>query len=99
MIVFRMSDIDINIINDISLELAVFHEKLKNKIYERNGILSEGRVSKYNYFLEKYELRFINKKKLETYSRKIEYINVINIELQANILTYCIIVRIFINVL
>lgn len=91
-IIFRISDIDVNLINDIALELSIFHEKLRNNSFDQNSTHHNGGPSLYIATLEKYELKLINKQKLDKYSKKLDYINVVNVELQTNILTYCIIV-------
>jgi len=102
-IIFKISIIKAKYLKSFTLEIAVFHDKMKYKCFTANGgkkelqpnldIKSQKYFADYINILENFKLKYINKEKLERYLSYVDYENLLTIELQHNVLVICIIVK------
>lgn len=102
-IIFKLSIIKAKYLKSFTLELAVFHDKMKYNCFDPNGGKSlepnrnfneaEKYLPDYINIIENFKLKYINKDKLEKYLGFIDFENLLSIELQHNVLVICIIVR------
>jgi hypothetical protein len=103
-IIFKLSIIKAKYVKSFTLELAVFHDKMKYNCFNPNG----GKINQpnrningtdrflpdYISIIENFKLKYINKEKLEKYLGFVDFENLLSIELQHNVLVICIIVNI-----
>jgi len=104
-IIFKLSIIKAKYLKSFTLELAVFHDKMKYNCFDPNGGKSEipnknlngteKYISDYINIIENFKLKYINKEKLEKYLCVIDFENLLTIELQHNVIVICIIVYYF----
>lgn len=102
-IIFKLSIIKAKYLKSFTLELAVFHDKMKYNCFDPNGGKSDLSIKKLNKtekylpdyinIIENFKLKYINKEKLEKHLGLIDFENLITIELQHNVLVICIIVN------
>ena len=102
-IIFKISVIKAKYLKTFTLEIAVFHEKLKNKCSYTNGGEDEKSLSQnsketknfndYVNLLDNFRLKYFNKEKVEKFSYFVDFENLITIELQHNVMVICIIVK------
>lgn len=92
-IIFKISDFKANTIKISTIELTIFHEKLKYNCFYTNGGSEHLEISDYLKKLENYKMTSVNENKLQRYSRYLNNDNIMSIELQNNILVQCIIVK------
>ncbi len=107
-IIFKLSLIKAKYLKSFTLELAVFHDKMKYNCFDPNGSKSneptknpngtENYLAEYFNIIENFKLKYLNKEKLEKYFGFIDFENLLTIELQHNVLVICIIVRTFLNI-
>jgi len=100
-IIFKISIIKAKYLKSFTLEMAVFHDKMKYNCFELNGgknslNLHESNnikyLSDYINILENFKLKYVNKEKLEKNLNCVDFENLMTIELQHNVLVICIIV-------
>jgi len=87
----------------MTLEIAVFHDKMKYKCFTINGgkketqscseLKHEKSFEEYLNILENFKLRYINKNTIERYLNYSDFENLLTMEMQHNILVKCIIVN------
>jgi hypothetical protein len=107
-IIFKISLIKAKYLKSLTLELAVFHDKMKYNCFNINNITNgssdirkstmensdEGNFSLYLSFLDDSYMTNLNQENLEKYLYYIDYENLMTIELQHNVLVICIVVSI-----
>lgn len=105
-IIFKISLIRAKYLKSLTLELAVFHDKMKYNCFNKPTISNgSSDIQKFNTsnsdeenfclylsFLDDCYLTYLNQENLEKYLYYIDYENLMTIELQHNVLVICIIV-------
>lgn len=97
-IVFKISELKPNLIKQLTLEMAIFHDRLRFKSYNSNGANTSIHFedSKYLKLIEREKLKFINKTELHKYSGFLDLDSILCIQMQNNILIYSIIILSFV---
>lgn len=105
-LIFKISFIKAKYLKNFTLEIAVFHDKMKyncfnvngaknglNPVYTSNIDEEDKSLIDFISLLESYKLKYINKERLEKYLYYVDFENLLTIELQHNVLIICIIVK------
>jgi hypothetical protein len=99
-IVFKISNLKPSLIKNVTLDLAVYHDKLRYNCFQMNGNTEHKEhkdISEYIRVLESYRLNIIKKESnLHTMSSHLDSDNILVILLKCNILIHCIIVSFYI---
>lgn len=101
-IIFKISFLNAKYLKNITLEIAVFHDKMKYNCFSitngseksslKNDNKNKNELVDYLNVLENYKLQYFNKDKLDKHLNYVDFENLLTIDLQHNVLVICIFV-------
>lgn len=94
MVMFKISNINVNYFRLLTYELQVFHDKLSLSCFNETGSTYSSNKSKVKYlkFLSEYEIKLYNRDKLENYLGRVESDHLLTIEMKNSILVQSVLV-------